>query len=122
MSKQLYDDIQSFLVDKWGPLGGWCQAVMFAADLPPTISTPKSQKVWAEDWTPDRTSVLSDTSPSSTKSNVNGGFKRSLPETTTPELKRTRSASRASLNRTDSTKSLITGLETKVVVEEGPPR
>ncbi|EIW69462.1 hypothetical protein TREMEDRAFT_68703 [Tremella mesenterica DSM 1558] len=35
MSKQMYDDIQLFLADRWGPLGGWCQAVMFAADLPP---------------------------------------------------------------------------------------
>lgn len=33
MSKVLYTEIQDFLVDKWGPMGGWCQAVMFAADL-----------------------------------------------------------------------------------------
>ena len=35
MSKQIYDEVQGFLVDKWGPMGGWCQAVMFAADLKP---------------------------------------------------------------------------------------
>lgn len=34
MSKQVYDEVQSFLLDRWGPMGGWCQAVMFAADLP----------------------------------------------------------------------------------------
>ncbi|WRT67162.1 uncharacterized protein IL334_004128 [Kwoniella shivajii] len=25
---------KAFLLEKWGPMGGWCQAVMFAADLP----------------------------------------------------------------------------------------
>jgi len=33
MSKIKYDEVQTFLVEKWGPMGGWCQAVMFAADL-----------------------------------------------------------------------------------------
>jgi len=33
MSKIRYDEVQTFLADKWGPMGGWCQAVMFAADL-----------------------------------------------------------------------------------------
>jgi len=33
MSKIKYEEVQTFLVDKWGPMGGWCQAVMFAADL-----------------------------------------------------------------------------------------
>ena len=44
MSKQLYDEIQSFLLDKWGPHGGWCQAVMFAADLPVATTSPKKAK------------------------------------------------------------------------------
>ena len=35
MNKVLYDQVQEFLEDKWGPLGGWCQAVMFSADLRP---------------------------------------------------------------------------------------
>jgi N-glycosylase/DNA lyase len=35
MSKQLYDEVQEFLAGKWGDMGGWCQAVMFAADLKP---------------------------------------------------------------------------------------
>jgi N-glycosylase/DNA lyase len=35
MSKQVYEEVQEFLLDKWGPMGGWCQAVMFATDLPP---------------------------------------------------------------------------------------
>ncbi|OCF41238.1 N-glycosylase/DNA lyase [Kwoniella heveanensis CBS 569] len=34
MSKQIYDETQQFLLDRWGSMGGWCQAVMFAADLP----------------------------------------------------------------------------------------
>ncbi|KAL1409683.1 proteasome regulatory particle subunit [Vanrija albida] len=48
MSASLYEDIQTFLAEKWGPLGGWCQAVVFAADLResttqrPTPSTDKS--------------------------------------------------------------------------------
>jgi N-glycosylase/DNA lyase len=44
MSKQVYDEVQSFLLDRWGPMGGWCQAVMFAADLPSTTvnRTPRA--------------------------------------------------------------------------------
>ncbi len=42
MSPALYDDIQAFLAERWGPLGGWCQAVVFAADLKPT--TPKASR------------------------------------------------------------------------------
>jgi hypothetical protein len=34
MSKLVYEETQAFLADAWGPLGGWCQAVLFAADLP----------------------------------------------------------------------------------------
>lgn len=34
MSKALYDEVHAFLADKWGPMGGWAQAVMFAVDLP----------------------------------------------------------------------------------------
>jgi N-glycosylase/DNA lyase len=29
----MYDPLQQFLSDKWGPLGGWCQAVVFAAEI-----------------------------------------------------------------------------------------
>jgi N-glycosylase/DNA lyase len=29
----MYNDIQGFLVEAWGPLGGWCQAVVFAAEI-----------------------------------------------------------------------------------------
>jgi N-glycosylase/DNA lyase len=36
MSKMVYDEVQQFLLDKWGPMGGWAQAVMFAADLKET--------------------------------------------------------------------------------------
>ncbi|TXT06069.1 hypothetical protein VHUM_03542 [Vanrija humicola] len=41
MSASLYEDIQTFLSDKWGPLGGWCQAVVFASDIrEPTLQRP----------------------------------------------------------------------------------
>lgn len=30
MSKAIYDDVQSFLAECWGPCAGWAQAVMFA--------------------------------------------------------------------------------------------
>ena len=34
MSGPVYDEIQDILSALWSPLGGWCQAVLFAADLP----------------------------------------------------------------------------------------
>nr|XP_018263816.1 N-glycosylase/DNA lyase [Kwoniella dejecticola CBS 10117]OBR85974.1 N-glycosylase/DNA lyase [Kwoniella dejecticola CBS 10117] len=43
MSKQVYDETQQFLSDKWGPMGGWCQAVMFAADLPSKGKVAKTE-------------------------------------------------------------------------------
>lgn len=36
MSKLVYDEVQQFLLTQWGPMGGWAQAVMFAADLKET--------------------------------------------------------------------------------------
>lgn len=44
MSKPLYEEIQSFLLDRWGPMAGWCQAVMFAADLKEStvLRTPRA--------------------------------------------------------------------------------
>lgn len=46
MSPQIYDEVQQFLSTQWGPLGGWCQAVMFASDLKPvkrpTVKRDKS--------------------------------------------------------------------------------
>lgn len=44
MSPALYDDIQAFLANQWGPLGGWCQAVVFAADLKPTVPKTKPSR------------------------------------------------------------------------------
>jgi N-glycosylase/DNA lyase len=65
MSKALYDEVQEFLLDKWGPMGGWAQAVMFALELPDaTVSkgakgagstpkkTPKKGTVMSEFGTP----------------------------------------------------------------------
>ncbi|WWC61093.1 uncharacterized protein I303_103671 [Kwoniella dejecticola CBS 10117] len=34
---------KQFLSDKWGPMGGWCQAVMFAADLPSKGKVAKTE-------------------------------------------------------------------------------
>lgn len=35
VDKKSYDEVQGILADKWGSMGGWCQAVMFAADIRP---------------------------------------------------------------------------------------
>ena len=40
MSMQVYSEVQRFLEDRWGPLGGWCQAVLFAADLKESTTRP----------------------------------------------------------------------------------
>ncbi|WVF72170.1 hypothetical protein IAT40_006982 [Kwoniella sp. CBS 6097] len=75
MSKQVYDETQQFLLDKWGPMGGWCQAVMFAADLPAAKPTKVVSKL--------------------TKTVTSTSIKRELPgEEEQPTLKRTRSATR----------------------------
>lgn len=100
MSKQVYEETQEFLADKWGPLGGWAQAVMFAADLKPVATTPKKAAVKAE-WRSPATPA----SPADTK--VGFGSPASLYEGSPlkrkgEELKRTRSATRTSLKRTES--------------------
>lgn len=56
MSKQIYDEVQSFLEDKWGDMGGWTQAVMFAADLKPKVEKvdgevkKKNKRKVKEEW------------------------------------------------------------------------
>lgn len=45
MSKAIYDDVQSFLAECWGPCAGWAQAVMFAAAVqagPVTKNSPRA--------------------------------------------------------------------------------
>ncbi|OCF55669.1 N-glycosylase/DNA lyase [Kwoniella mangroviensis CBS 10435] len=80
MSKQVYDETQQFLLDRWGPMGGWCQAVMFAADLPEPKPKVKVVK---------------------TKVNTSVTVKRKLEEVSpTLNLKRTRSATRLELKQT----------------------
>nr|XP_019013557.1 N-glycosylase/DNA lyase [Kwoniella pini CBS 10737]OCF52338.1 N-glycosylase/DNA lyase [Kwoniella pini CBS 10737] len=74
MSKQIYEETQQFLLDKWGPMGGWCQAVMFAADLP---ANNKVLKV-------ETKAVLKDSL----------SLKRKAETVTVTELKRTRSETR----------------------------
>jgi len=124
MSKQVYEETQEFLEDKWGPLGGWAQAVMFAADLKPITpkkkgsisgllpSTPtnsKSIKVESSakpEWDPSPSRRIEDDSPLKRKAE-------------TREFKRTRSATRLSIKRTES--DLIADeVASKLNVEPGP--
>lgn len=124
MSKQIYEETQEFLEEKWGPLGGWAQAVMFAADLKPasTNTTPKKKSgtisisslsnstspkssVKAE-WPPSPRSKLEDVSPLKRKSEV-------------VEFKRTRSATRLSIRRTESD-LIVDDLVDKLKVEPEP--
>jgi N-glycosylase/DNA lyase len=108
MSKQVYEETQEFLEDKWGPLGGWAQAVMFAADLKPvtpkkkgsissllpnTPGTPSSVKIestFKPEW---------DASSPSNRTHEDSPLKR---KAETREFKRTRSATRLSIKRTES--------------------
>jgi N-glycosylase/DNA lyase len=130
MSKQLYEEIQEFLADKWGPMGGWTQAVMFAADLPMSTSTPQKNKTTPkkeivgtlQQTTPTQKSTkiskrevlrsLSQDSPSKVKVEVivkeegeeKGNGKRST-QGDLPAIhgfKRTRSTARIELSRTSS--------------------
>lgn len=124
MSKQVYDEIQSFLLDKWGPQGGWCQAVMFAADLPAATTTPKKAKNVVKPQLPSA-------SPSSTvlvapvqeqvawldsngmESPLKSCEKRKSKNGTLADLpagygfKRTRSAARIELHRSSSSTTLL---------------
>jgi N-glycosylase/DNA lyase len=124
MSKQVYEETQEFLEDKWGPLGGWAQAVMFAADLKPITpkkkgsisgllpSTPNSSKIIKvessakPEWDPSPSKRIEDDSPLKRKAE-------------TREFKRTRSATRLSIKRTES--DLIADeVAAKLSVDPGP--
>jgi len=123
MSKQLYDEIQSFLLEKWGPLGGWCQAVMFAADLPPT-TVKKPRSTLKQEHSPDSPVSTALGTPADEKpswidvipagSPLKGREKRKSPTGTSypgiPAVygfKRTRSAARIELQRTTSSVSAV---------------
>ncbi|WWD15943.1 hypothetical protein CI109_100367 [Kwoniella shandongensis] len=82
MSKLIYDETQEFLLDKWGPLGGWCQAVMFAADLPQAQVKVKKEKI-----------VVTQKASTPVKRPLENDF------ITNTELKRTRSATRLHVKR-----------------------
>jgi hypothetical protein len=102
MSKAIYEETQEFLEDKWGPLGGWAQAVMFAADLKPLNTTPKKKNgsVSGLPTISPQSSVKAEwpASPSDNKS-AESPLKR---KSEVMEFKRTRSATRLSLRRTES--------------------
>jgi len=124
MSKQVYEETQEFLEDKWGPLGGWAQAVMFAADLKPT--TPKKKG--------SISGLLPKTPTSSTSIKVESSAKPEWDESPskrieddsplkrkaeTREFKRTRSATRLSIKRTESD-LIAEEVATKLKVDPGP--
>ena len=124
MSKQVYEETQDFLEDKWGPLGGWAQAVMFAADLKPT--TPKKKG--------SISGLLPKTPTSSTSIKVESSAKPEWDESPskrieddsplkrkaeTREFKRTRSATRLSIKRTESD-LIAEEVATKLNVDPGP--
>jgi len=124
MSKQVYEETQEFLEDKWGPLGGWAQAVMFAADLKPT--TPKKKG--------SISGLLPKTPTSSTSIKVESSAKPEWDESPskrieddspmkrkaeTREFKRTRSATRLSIKRTESD-LIAEEVATKLNVDPGP--
>jgi N-glycosylase/DNA lyase len=104
MSKQIYDETQAFLEDKWGPLGGWAQAVMFAADLKVT-KTPKTTPVKQRPSSIIKTDpFLATISPADSCTSHPDTLDASpLKRKSAPtEFKRTRSATRLSIQRTDS--------------------
>jgi len=123
MSKQLYDEIQSFLLDKWGPLGGWCQAVMFAADLPVTTTTPRKGKVMIKPENPpaspistalvtpvDEKPAWPDAAPADSPSKGREKRKPPIIPVDMPAgygFKRTRSAARIELQRSSSSVSAV---------------
>lgn len=104
MSKQVYDETQAFLEDKWGPLGGWAQAVMFAADLKVT-TTPKTTPIKKSSSSIIKTEPIFDLAspddpptPQVETPDASPLKRKSAPT----EFKRTRSATRLSIQRTDS--------------------
>lgn len=101
MSKQVYEETQEFLLDRWGPMGGWCQAVLFAADLP---QSQGKIKVKTKVETVVKTAVKTETSLDSVD-HVRRKRKESEEEKS-PALKRTRSA-------TMQAKQVIVGVDIK---------
>jgi len=107
MSKQVYEETQGFLEEKWGPLGGWAQAVMFAADLRPitpkkkgsisglmpsapnTPTSVKTESTFKPEWDESSGTRIEEDSPLKRKAEVR-------------DFKRTRSATRLSIKRTES--------------------
>lgn len=105
MSKQIYDETQTFLEDKWGPLGGWAQAVMFAADLKVT-TTPKTTpiKERPSDFikTEPVSDLISSDNPDTLRDETPDASPLKRKSAAPTEFKRTRSATRLSIKRTDS--------------------
>lgn len=103
MSTQVYGETQTFLEDKWGPLGGWAQAVMFAADLK-VSNTPKSTSVKSMPQVEKGTSPNAQTeemaSPRASQGKLDPSPRKRKTENV--EFRRTRSATRLSMKRSDS--------------------
>lgn len=45
MTPKLYEEVQTFLRERWGDWGGWTQAVLFASDLPFLLASLAPQSV-----------------------------------------------------------------------------
>jgi N-glycosylase/DNA lyase len=108
MSKQVYEETQEFLEDKWGPLGGWAQAVMFAADLRPVTPKKKGSLSGLIPSTPSTVTSIKVESTHKTEWEETSPSKRTEDDSPlkrkadTKEFKRTRSATRMSIKRTES--------------------
>ncbi|KAE8537970.1 hypothetical protein D1P53_006037 [Cryptococcus gattii VGV] len=89
MSKQIYEETQEFLLSRWGPMGGWCQAVLFAADLP---QSQGKTKVKAKVESVLKTVVKTETSLDSVDSIRRKRREDEIEKL--PALKRTRSATK----------------------------
>lgn len=83
MSTALYDDVQSFLAQCWGPCAGWAQAVMFAKAVQsrPLVKRPPTVEAEAE--------------KPSTPSSAGRGLKRSNDDAVEPKRARRAAARKA---------------------------
>lgn len=107
MSVQIYDETRAFLAERWGPLGGWAQAVMFAADLKPPATPKRTMSKPEVKLESPAVSLASIDTPSQSHHNLSASpspLKRK-PELT--EFRRTRSATRLDLKRSDSDRLLV---------------
>ncbi|KAK4686570.1 N-glycosylase/DNA lyase, partial [Tremellales sp. Uapishka_1] len=139
MSKVLYEETQGFLTDKWGEMGGWTQAVLFAADLRESTVTPRKVKteikveslikmedIKGEDMVSEvKPEPLDSPLAVKTEQNANDSPLKQKGKRTFDGLpaangfKRTRSASRIELKRQQSGVSIVAEQVAKLEVDSG---